>query len=167
MLQGLDLPVELTATDGAFRVRAAGPADLDALIALIAADPVSAARGDTASDEDRAAYASALERLQEDPSNVQLVAERGGAVIATLQLTLIPGLSRRGTTRLQVETVRVRDDLRSAGIGRALMRWVGEIAPRRGAHLVQLTSDAQRVDAHRFYERLGYEASHVGYKLHV
>ncbi|MFL0412299.1 GNAT family N-acetyltransferase [Microbacterium paludicola] len=167
VLAALTLPAELTTPDGDLLVRGAEPADLDALIALIAADPVSAARGDTADDDDKAVYARALEALQADPSNVQLVAERGGEVVATLQLTLIPGLSRRGATRLQVETVRVRDDLRSAGIGRTLMRWVGEVAPTLGAQLIQLTSDAERVHAHRFYERLGYEASHVGYKLTV
>lgn len=167
MLRGLDLPVELVAREVGLTVRTAEERDLDALITLIASDPVSASRGDTASDEDRAAYAEALERVQADPSNVQLVAEREGEVVATLQLTLIPGLSRRGTTRLQVETVRVRDDLRSAGIGRALMRWVDELAPSLGANLIQLTSDAERRRAHRFYERLGYTASHVGYKRHV
>ncbi|WP_309069299.1 GNAT family N-acetyltransferase [Microbacterium sp.] len=167
MIDALTLPATLTARDGEFSVRAAAPDDLEPLVALISGDPVSAARGDTASPQDRDAYARALDAIQEDPRNVQLVAERDGDVIGTLQLTLIPGISRRGSARLQVEAVRVRDDQRSAGIGRALMRWVGEVAPALGAQLVQLTSDAQRVDAHRFYERLGYEASHVGYKLHV
>ncbi|WP_203136121.1 GNAT family N-acetyltransferase [Microbacterium sp. JZ31] len=167
MIEALTLPVTLAARDGEFSVRAAESADLDVLVALIANDPVSAARGDTASPDDLDAYARGLEAVQADPRNVQLVAERDGVVIGTLQLTLIPGISRRGAARLQVEAVRVRDDQRSAGIGRALMRWVGDVAPTLGARLVQLTSDAQRVDAHRFYERLGYEASHVGYKLHV
>ena len=168
MLNGLPLPVTLTARDGEFHVRAAGSSDLDALVELIAGDPISATRGDTASPDDRDAYARGLDQVQADPRNVQLVAERAGEVIATLQLTLIPGLARRGADRLQVEAVRVRDDVRSLGIGRALMRWVADdVAPALGATLIQLTSDAARSDAHRFYERLGYAASHVGYKLRV
>ena len=161
MIDALALPVTLDAREGAFTVRAATPADLEALVALIANDPVSAARGDTASPDDRDAYARGLAAIQADARNVQLVAERDGVVIGTLQLTLIPGISRRGAARLQVEAVRVRDDQRSAGIGRALMRWVADVAPGLGAPLIQLTSDAQRVDAHRFYERLGYARSPV------
>ncbi|KQY96247.1 transcriptional regulator [Microbacterium sp. Root53] len=166
MLTALELPAGLSARDGAFILRAAEPSDADALIALISSDPISAARGDVASAADRDAYVGALEAIQEDPRNLQLVAERDGGVIATLQLTLIPGLARRGALRLQVETVRVRDDLRSAGIGGAMMRWVSEVAaPALGARMIQLTSDAARIDAHRFYERLGYAPSHVGFKL--
>ncbi|GAA3657106.1 GNAT family N-acetyltransferase [Microbacterium marinilacus] len=167
MLASLTLPVRLSARDGGFTLREATPRDLDALIALIANDPVSAARGDVASADDREAYARGLAAIQADPSNVQLVAERDGETIATLQLTVIPGLARRGATRLQVETVRVRDDLRSAGVGGAMMRWVEDAASALEAHLIQLTSDAARVDAHRFYERLGYARSHVGFKLPV
>ena len=168
MLNDLELPVTLSARDGEFLVRAAESSDLDALIELIAGDPISAARGDTAAPDDRDAYARGLAQIQQDPRNVQLVAERDGVLIGTLQLTVIPGLARRGADRLQVEAVRVRDDLRSQGIGRALMLWISDVAaPALGATLIQLTSDASRRDAHRFYERLGYAASHVGYKLRV
>lgn len=94
--------------------------------------------------------------VAEDPS---------GAVVAMLQLTRIPGLARRGATRLLVEAVRVRADRRSAGVGGALLGWVTDVAaPALGAGLVQLTSDAARTDAHRFYERLGFVGSHVGFK---
>ncbi|WP_110590513.1 GNAT family N-acetyltransferase [Microbacterium suaedae] len=168
MLAGLALPVELSGSASAFTLREARGDDLDALIGLIANDPVSAARGDVASADDRDAYARGLAEIAADPRNAQLVAERDGELVATLQLTVIPGLARRGATRLQVETVRVRHDLRSAGIGAALMRWVSdEAAPTLGANLIQLTSDAARSDAHRFYVRLGYAPSHIGFKLSV
>jgi GNAT superfamily N-acetyltransferase len=86
-------------------------------------------------------------------------------VVGTLQLTAIPGMARRGSTRLLVEAVRVASLKRSSGIGGAMMSWVtGVAAPALGADLVQLTSDAARSDAHRFYERLGFVASHVGFK---
>ncbi|WP_156760529.1 GNAT family N-acetyltransferase [Microbacterium karelineae] len=168
MLAELALPTELASRAGAFTLRAARDGDLDALIALIANDPVSAARGDVGSSEDRDDYARALGEIGADPRNTQLVAELGGEVIATMQLTVLPGLARQGASRLQVETVRVRDDLRSEGIGAALMRWASDVAaPALGARLIQLTSDAARTDAHRFYERLGYAPSHIGFKLSV
>ncbi len=82
-----------------------------------------------------------------------------------MQLTFIPGLARGGATRLQIEAVRVRPDLRSNGLGGAMITWAIDEGRRRGAKLVQLTSDGSRAAAHRFYERLGFEASHVGFKL--
>ncbi|HEY0807873.1 MAG TPA: GNAT family N-acetyltransferase, partial [Pseudonocardiaceae bacterium] len=82
-----------------------------------------------------------------------------------LQLTFIPGLSRRGATRAQIEAVRVRADRRGSGLGRELVRWAIDTARERGCVLVQLTTDSSRTDAHRFYERLGFQASHIGMKL--
>lgn len=103
-----------------------------------------------------------------DGSNDLLVAEHDGAVVGTFQLTRIPGMSRRGATRLLVEAVRVSSRLRSSGVGSALMRWVTDVAAvDLGTPMVQLTSDAQRVDAHRFYERLGFAGSHKGFKYSV
>ena len=86
-------------------------------------------------------------------------------VVATLQLTVIPGLARMGATRLLVEAVRVDERLRGNGLGSAMMEWAIAEGRRRGAALVQLTSDRSRDAAHRFYERLGFTASHVGFKL--
>lgn len=118
-----------------------------------------------ASGDDRPAYVTALTEILAEPSNDLLVVELDDAVVGTLQLTSIPGMARRGSRRLLVEAVRVRSDLRSAGIGTAMMRWVaGSAAPALGSAMVQLTSDAARADAHRFYERLGYTGSHVGFK---
>lgn len=149
-------------------MRRAVPGDADAVIRLLSDDPISAARGDLASEADRPAYAAALVEILADPSNDLLVVELDGSVVGTLQLTSIPGMSRRGSRRLLVEAVRVRSDLRSSGIGSAVMRWVSDIAaPATGAAIVQLTSDATRTDAHRFYERLGYVGSHRGFKYAV
>ncbi len=149
-------------------MRRAVPGDADAVIRLLSDDPISASRGDLASEADRPAYVAALVEILAEPSNDLLVVELDGSVVGTLQLTSIPGMSRRGSRRLLVEAVRVRSDLRSSGIGSAVMRWVSaSAAPAVGAAIVQLTSDASRTDAHRFYERLGYVGSHRGFKYTV
>jgi GNAT superfamily N-acetyltransferase len=168
MLNALALPHPLSFRTGDAVLRRATEADADAIIALLADDPVSAARGDQAKPEDRGLYTSGLRAILASPENDLLVAEVDGAIVATFQLTLIPGMARRGALRLLVEAVRVRSDLRSAGLGSALMRWVTDsAAPALDAALVQLTSDAARVDAHRFYERLGFVGSHRGFKYAV
>lgn len=174
MLSELLLPVMLDARVGPVSIRRATVDDLDDLMVLLSDDPVSASRGDVASVADRPAYQAALEQIVVDPSNELLLViggghgENAGRVVGTMQLTRIPGMARRGSTRLLVEAVRVSSDLRSSGIGSAMMRWVTDVsAPALGAGLVQLTSDAARVDAHRFYERLGFVASHVGFKYRV
>jgi GNAT superfamily N-acetyltransferase len=168
MLAELPLPHPFDSHAGRALLRRATASDIDALIALLSDDPISAARGDVASDDDRPAYATALAEILAEPSNDLLVVELGDAVVGTLQLTSIPGMARRGSRRLLVEAVRVRSDLRSSGIGSAVMRWVAEsAAPALDAAMVQLTSDAARTDAHRFYERLGYTGSHVGFKYKV
>lgn len=166
MLHDLTLPVRLSTRSGPVVVRDAVDGDLDALMALLSDDPISAARGDVAAPEDRPQYATALRSITDDPANALLVAEdQGGRLVGTLQLTRIPGMARRGSTRLLVEAVRVSSALRSGGIGSALMRWVTDVAaPELETPLVQLTSDAARTDAHRFYERLGFTGSHVGFK---
>lgn len=130
---------------------------------------VAASIGDVADAGDESTYASAFERVIADADNDLVVAvDAQGVVVGTLQLTLIPGMARRGSTRLLVEAVRVGSAQRNAGIGRAMMRWVNSrAAVDLGANLVQLTSDAARVDAHRFYERLGFVGSHVGFTYPV
>ncbi|MDT0156274.1 GNAT family N-acetyltransferase [Microbacterium sp. ARD32] len=168
MLRDLTLPHPLPFRTGEAVLRRAAEQDADALIALLADDAVSSARGDRARPEDRGLYTSALRDILASDSNDLLIAETADGVAATFQLTLIPGMARRGASRLLVEAVRVRSDLRSAGLGSALMRWVTDAAaPQLGAGLVQLTSDAARVDAHRFYERLGFAGSHIGFKYSV
>jgi GNAT superfamily N-acetyltransferase len=168
MLDALTLPHPLDSRAGTAVLRRATVADADAVIALLADDPISAARGDVASDDDRPAYTAALEEILAEPSNDLLVVELDGAIVGTLQLTSIPGMARRGARRVLVEAVRVRSDLRSSGIGSGVMRWVSDAAaPALGAAIVQLTSDSSRTDAHRFYERLGYVGSHRGFKYTV
>lgn len=169
MINTLNLPVTLTAKAQEFTLRRATDSDLRALMVLLADDPISATRGDKADDSDAAAYRSALSAIVADPSNDLLVVvnERDDP-LATMQLTRIPGMARRGSTRLLIEAVRVRSDYRSSGIGSAMMRWVtGSAAPSIEASLVQLTSDEARREAHRFYERLGFVGSHRGFKYKV
>jgi len=168
VIESLSLPVELIVRTGSVTIRRACIDDLRALMRLLSDDPISASRGDVNTADDEPAYARGLERVIADPSNDLVVAEDDGRVVGMLQLTVIPGLARRGSTRLLVEAVRVAGDRRSAGIGGAMMRWVMDAAARAtGSDLVQLTSDAARTDAHRFYTRLGFVDSHVGFKYRV
>ncbi|MFF5783787.1 GNAT family N-acetyltransferase [Streptomyces sp. NPDC012693] len=142
-------------------IRAATAADIEAVVAMLADDPLGAQRE---SPDDLGPYLTAYERLASDPHQHLVVAVRAGKVVGTLQLTVIPGLSRRGSTRSIIEGVRVHADERGSGLGTQLIEWAVEESGRQGCRLVQLTSDVTRTDAHRFYERLGFEASHVGFK---
>jgi len=94
-----------------------------------------------------------------------IVAERAGEVIGTLHLIFLPSVSFQGALRAQVESVRVDKRFQSRGIGSQMMKWTMELAAQRGARVVQLTTHKTRVDAHRFYERLGFRGSHLGMKL--
>jgi GNAT superfamily N-acetyltransferase len=150
---------------GRFVLRRAGAEDLAAMIALLAADRLRSAEDSLAAGE-RERYLRAFEAIDADPAHLMTVAEGpAGDVVGMAQLTLIPGLSRGAATRMQIESVHVRSDLRGGGLGGAMMRWAVDEARRRGAALVQLTADARRPDAHRFYERLGFAPSHTGFKL--
>ncbi|MEU2431397.1 GNAT family N-acetyltransferase [Streptomyces sp. NPDC007861] len=143
------------------QIRPASPADIPAIVAMLADDPLGARRE---SPDDLTPYTAAYERLANDPNQDLIVAEREGRVVGTLQLTVIPGLSRRGATRSIIEAVRIHADERGGGLGTQLIEWAVDESRRRNCQLVQLTSDATRIDAHRFYERLGFEASHLGFK---
>jgi len=169
MLEKLSLPIVIDSHVGPVVLRRAVAKDLDSLMMLLSDDPVSASRGDIASATDRPSYLFALEQIVADPANeLLLVTDREQHVLGTMQLTRIPGMSRRGSTRLLVEAVRVHSDYRSSGIGSAMMRWVTDVAATAvDASVVQLTSDVVRTDAHRFYEQLGFVASHVGFKYLV
>ncbi|MFI9170585.1 GNAT family N-acetyltransferase [Streptomyces lincolnensis] len=149
---------------GDLEIRTAGTDDVSAIVALLADDPLGAQRE---SPDDLAPYLAALERLTSDPNQHLVVAVREGRVVGTLQLTVIPGLSRRGSTRSVIEGVRVHSDERGSGLGTRLIEWAIEESRRQECQLVQLTSDNTRTDAHRFYERLGFTASHVGFKLQL
>jgi GNAT superfamily N-acetyltransferase len=146
-------------------LRRARAADVPALVALIATDQLGATRDGVRDQADLAAYGQAFEAIDEDPAHLLLVAEMAGQVVGTLQLSFLPGLARRGALRAQIEAVRVADSARGTGLGSAMMQWAIEEARTRGCALVQLTSDKSRAGAHRFYERLGFVASHEGMKL--
>ncbi|GAA4110764.1 GNAT family N-acetyltransferase [Knoellia locipacati] len=144
------------------QVRRATREDVPAIVALLADDPLAAAREDLS---DPAAYLTAFDAIDADPAHKLVVLDDGGVVVGTLQLTLLPGLSRHGATRALVEAVRVASSHRGQRLGEQLLGWAVDEARRRGAVLMQLTTDASRVDAQRFYERLGFVGSHVGMKL--
>ncbi|MFJ9728060.1 GNAT family N-acetyltransferase [Streptomyces sp. NPDC101209] len=147
---------------GDLEIRPATADDVPEIVAMLADDPLGAQRE---SPDDLAPYLAALERLTADPHQHLVVAVREGRVVGTLQLTIIPGLSRRGATRSIIEAVRIHADERGSGLGTRLIEWAIDASRREGCQLVQLTSDSTRTDAHRFYERLGFTASHVGFKL--
>ena len=142
--------------------RRAIEADLSAIVALLADDPLGRAREAPASD---GLYRDAFAAIERDPHQLLAVAERDGAVIGVLQLSFIPGLTRQGMWRGQIEGVRIAAGERGSGVGRAMLAWAIAECRRRGCGLVQLTSDERRPEAHRFYEALGFRATHRGYKL--
>ena len=148
-------------------LREARPEDVPAIVALIAADQLGATRDGVRDDSDRAAYEQAFRAIDADPAHLLLVAESDGQVVGTMQLSFLPGLARRGALRAQIEAVRVAESTRGSGLGAGMMTWAIDEARRRGCALVQLTSDKSRTDAHRFYDRLGFVASHEGMKLRL
>ena len=147
-------------------IRDARRADVPAIVALYA-DDVRGRGRETPSDTLPDVYWAAFDALAADPGQTLLVGEVDGRVVATLQLTLTPGLSHRGATRATVEAVRVASALRGGGLGGALMRHAVGLARAKGARTMQLTSNAARADAHRFYVRLGFAQSHAGFKLEL
>ncbi|MER7462666.1 GNAT family N-acetyltransferase [Streptomyces sp. NPDC097981] len=140
--------------------RTATREDLPAVLALLADG-----------GEVRAAVGEAQERafaaIEADARNEMMVLVEGGVVLGCLQLTYIPGLGQSGRERALVEAVRIRADRRGGGMGAELMRLAVARARERGCGLVQLTSNKERADAHRFYERLGFARSHEGFKLRL
>ena len=142
-------------------IRRARGEDVGEIVAMLADDPLGATRERPGDPR----YAEAFAELDTDRRQLLAVAERDGEVVGTLQVTFIPGLSRVGSTRALIEAVRVRADQRGGGLGQRMVEWAIQQAEHRGCVLVQLTTDASRVDAHRFYTRLGFQASHVGMKL--
>jgi GNAT superfamily N-acetyltransferase len=146
-------------------LRRAAAGDVPAIVSLLAADQLGATRDRVRSDNDLASYQQAFAAIDSDPAHVLVVAEAGNRIVGTLQLSFIPGLARRGALRAQLEAVRVHADYRSRGLGAAMVSWAISEARRRDCALVQLTTDKSRASAHRFYERLGFVASHEGMKL--
>jgi ribosomal protein S18 acetylase RimI-like enzyme len=147
-----------------FRDAASG--DLAAIIALLRDDVLGATRNPE-HDAASAAYDAAWTEIIADCNNGYIVAEGDGRVVGCYQLTFIRGLSHAGGLRGQIESVRIASDLRGSGLGSEMMRDAVQRAEARGAVLVQLTTDVRREHTRRFYERLGFAASHHGMKLHL
>lgn len=135
--------------------------DVAAIIAMLADDHLGRAR-ERLEDPLPEVYYDAFARLSSDPNIQLMVAEQGGNVVGCLQLCILPGLSSQGASRGLIEDVRVASDRRSRGIGEQLVRWAVAEARARGCKLVELLTHHTRVDAQRFYERLGFAKSHVG-----
>ncbi len=147
------------------RIRDAVEADLPAIVAMYADDELGATR-ESPADPLPEEYRHAFAELRDDPRHRLVVAEvEAGGLVATLQLSYVPHLVRRGGERAQIEAVRVAAGHRGNGVGRQLLTWAVDQAQARGCVLVQLTTDASRPGARRFYEGLGFTAGHVGMKL--
>jgi len=152
-------------TEAALSFRRARSDDVPAIVHLLADDPLGAKR-----ERDESplppAYLQAFRAVDGDPNNELVVACQGERVVGVLQLTFIPYLTYQGGWRALIEGVRVASGVRSQGVGKALIEWAIARARERGCIMVQLTTDKARVDAKRFYEGLGFVASHEGMKLH-
>jgi GNAT superfamily N-acetyltransferase len=155
----------LSVADAVYELRAVRPEDLSGVVTLIR-DDQRLHHGRTFEHVADDAYAAAFHAIDADPAQLLVAAHSpSGDVVATVQLTFIPGLSRGGGTRLQIEAVLIREGSRGVGLGSAMMSWALEEGRRRGAILAQLTTTTSRAGAERFYERLGFVPSHVGFKI--
>ncbi|MGB0101201.1 MAG: GNAT family N-acetyltransferase [Nocardioides sp.] len=145
-----------------FRLHRARRTDVADIVALLTDDPLGADREST----EIGRYEAAFDAVARDPAQyLAVVRDEADAVVATMQLSIVPGLTRRGATRLQIEGVRVAAPVRGVGLGTEMLSWAHDHGRARGATLAQLATDVDRADARRFYERLGYAPSHVGMKL--
>nr|WKN34073.1 GNAT family N-acetyltransferase [Tunicatimonas sp. TK19036] len=148
-------------------IRIATRADVPAIVKMLADDALGQQR-ERYEIPLPEAYYTAFEQIDQDPNQELLVAEdEQQEVIGTLQLSFIPYLTYQGGIRAQIEAVRIRKDRRQAGLGEKLFRWAIKRATERNAHIVQLTTDKKRPEAHKFYEKLGFTATHEGMKLHL
>jgi GNAT superfamily N-acetyltransferase len=145
-------------------LRGATEADLPAIVAMLADDGLGAGREDPRLPLERG-YTDAFAAIAADPNQLLAVAELGGALVGTLQISFLAGLSQQGAWRGQIEAVRVASSHRGQGLGAHMIAWAVEQCRARGCRMVQLTTHKSRTDAHRFYDRLGFDKSHEGYKL--
>ena len=145
-------------------IREARIKDLAAVVAMFAEDAVGG-HGDTTDPAAFGEYERAFAVIEASPDQTLYVAERGGEVVGTFQTMVITALTGRGSASMIIEAVQTRSDLRGQGIGARMIDFCIDEAKRRGVRLVQLTSNVKRKDAHRFYERLGFQPSHLGFKM--
>jgi len=150
--------------DGDISFRDARRDDLGAIVHLLADDSLGVRR-ESVESTPGPQYRAAFDAISADPNNRLIVAQLGNEIIGCLQLTFIPGLSRNGTTRGQIESVRITSHLRGRGLGFDFFKWAIEACRAEGCQMVQLTTDKSREDAQRFYERLGFQSTHDGMKL--
>lgn len=148
----------------ALTYRDAALADLPVIIAMLADEQIGG-RADYPAEPLGPAYLAAFEAIEHDPNQRLIVAELEGSVVGTMLLSCLPGLLNRGAWRGQIEAVRIAADKRSLGLGSAMIGWAVEYFRGRGCYAAQLTSNNDRLAAHRFYERLGWKKSHSGFKL--
>jgi GNAT superfamily N-acetyltransferase len=144
--------------------RQARRADLPPIVRMLADDELGSQR-ERVENPLPESYYSAFDQINNDPNHELIVADLDGEVIGTLHLMFLPSVSFQGGMRAQVESVRVDKRFQNKGIGSGMMKWTMDRARQRGAHVVQLTTHSSRVDAHRFYERLGFKGSHLGMKM--
>ncbi len=144
--------------------RRATQLDVPSIVQLLADDELGSQR-EARSEAELAPYHAAFQELDADPNQLLAVVEDREEVVGTLQLSFIPGLAHRGAKRGQIEAVRVATHRRGEKIGESLFEWALEQCAIHHCAIVQLTTDKRRIGAHRFYERLGFEPTHVGYKL--
>ena len=181
-------PESLDLAGRTFRIRRAAEADVPDLVALLRDDALGATRESATEEAD--VYARAFALIDADPNQLLVAVteiagntasedraetadqadsagptHNGSTIVGTLQMSLLPSLSRRGTLRLQIEAVRIGASAQGIGLGTAVFEWAHDCGRRLGAGLAQLTTDRSRTDAQRFYDRLGYVASHEGMKL--
>jgi N-acetylglutamate synthase-like GNAT family acetyltransferase len=147
-------------------IRDARRADVPAIVRLLADDSLGQTR-ERVADPLPEPYWRAWESIDRDPNNRLVVLEDAGELVGCLQLTFIPGLSRMGAERAQIESVRIHSRLRGQGAGKRLFEWAIAEAKAHGSSIVQLTTDKARTDAHRFYAELGFRATHEGMKLDI
>lgn len=145
-------------------IREALESDLHALIALFAADTMGG-HGDTADPSAYDDYLRAFRAVASSSGQTLYAAELAGEIVGTFQTIVVTSLHARGSSAMIIESVQTRSDMRGQGIGAAMINFCIDEAKSRGMRLVQLTSNAQRKDAHRFYERLGFKPSHLGFKM--
>ncbi len=139
-------------------------ADVPAIVALLADDELGSQREIIGTPLDQR-YVDAFQAIEADVNQRLVVVADGDEIIGTLQISFIPGIARMGSWRGQIEAVRIAAHRRDSGLGHKMFEWAISECRSRGCSLVQLTTDRSRTDAHRFYEKHGFKASHEGYKL--
>ncbi len=152
------------AANSAVIIRRAQRDDIRTIVAMLADDPLGSGR-ERIENPLPPSYFRAFEAVEKDPNIRLVVAEQAGAVVGCLQLCILPGLSSQGASRALIEDVRVASHCRSRGIGEQLVQWAVAQARSRECKLVELLTHATRIDAQRFYKRLGFQPSHVGMTL--